>query len=135
MNQTDFTEVLICHDIDKAVAILTEKIKQVLDRHALWVIFQQRKNFATWLTGSTLKNMKKRDPLKAKASKLAAKGQNPSELWSKYKTLRNTINNRRRHEENKFKAEKMGDSLSSASDTWRVAKTFMDWTASSGPPN
>ena len=51
------------------------------------------------------------------------------------KKLRNTINNRRRHEENKFKAEKIGDSLSSASDTWRVAKTFMDWTASSGPPN
>ena len=70
--------------------------------------------------------MKKRDPLKAKASKLAAKGQNDSELWSKYKTLRYTINNRRRHEENKFKAEKIGDSLSSASDTWRVAKTFMD---------
>ena len=92
LNQTDFTEVLICHDIDKAVAILTEKIKQVLDRHAPWVIFQQRKNFAPWLTGSTLEMMKERDALKAKASKLAAKGQNASELWSKYKRLRNTIN-------------------------------------------
>ena len=80
MNQTDFTEVLICHDIDKAVAILTEKFKQVLDRHAPRVIFQQRKNFAPWLTGSTLEMMKERDALKAEASKLAAKGQNASEL-------------------------------------------------------
>ena len=135
LSQIDFTDVLSCPDIDIAVELLTGKIKSVLEEHAPWVGFQKRKKFAPWLTASTLELMKERDLLKAKASDHAAKGFDSTELWNKYKQIRNSINNRRKFEEKKYKAELISQNLSSSADTWKVAKNLMEWSSNSGPPN
>ena len=107
----------------------------ILDMHAPWVVYQKRKNYAPWLTSTTLKIMAERDAAKANAAHLAAQGIDASDEWKQFKSLRNKVNNRRKFEENCYKEEKLSASLDSAASTWKVAKTFMNWSSNSGPPS
>ena len=43
-------DVLCCPDLDIATEIFTHKFKSVLDIHAPWIQYQQRKSFCPWLT-------------------------------------------------------------------------------------
>ena len=135
MRQVDWNDVYSCRDLDLATDIFTRKFRDVLNKHAPWIVYQQRKHFAPWLTEDTLKLMKERDNLKAEAVKLVLEGQNASEAWKKFKLIRNKVNNRRKYEENNFKSKKLQENLDSPTTTWKVAKSFMNWTDSSGPPN
>ena len=65
----------------------------------------------------TLTMMKERDDLKAKALNLVLEDKDASEVWSKFKKVRNKINNRRKYEENQFKSQKISESLDSPSAT------------------
>ena len=135
LNSVDWTEVLHCEDVDQAADHLTGKFRQVLNRHAPWIVFQQRKHYAPWLTDQTLKIMKERDELKAAALKLVHEGKDSTDTWNKYKRLRNTVNNRRKNEEQVYKSERLKQNLDSPSNTWKVSKEYMDWGSGSGPPN
>ena len=57
----DFLEVYNCLDADCAAAILTTKLVDVLNHHAPWVIYQERKNFAPWIRPETVCMMRNRD--------------------------------------------------------------------------
>ena len=46
LSEVDWREVLTCMDLDGAVSSFTYKFKQVLDKHAPWVVFQYKKNIA-----------------------------------------------------------------------------------------
>ena len=63
----DFTDVYCCTDVDDAAALLTAKLVDVLNIHAPWIIFQQRKHFVPWLTPETIKLMEERDQYKEQA--------------------------------------------------------------------
>ena len=94
----------MCRDVDEAADLLTAKIVDVLNNHAPWIIFQQRKHNTPWISPETLNLMKERDHIKEKAKTMASsegKGTSPEQavLWRQYNTLRNKINNRKGMEE------------------------------------
>ena len=67
MSEVDWNEVLACRGVDEAVTCFTLKFKHVLNMHAPWTVFQQRKNFKAWITKETKVMIVKRDELKNKA--------------------------------------------------------------------
>ena len=134
----DFTAVYCAVDVDDAASLLTSKLVEVLNLHAPWIVFQQRKNFVPWLTPETVQMMKERDMCKEEAKVMASvEGRGTSaeqaELWNKFKTLRNSINNRIKQEEVRYKKAKVNDCQGNPSRVWGLAKKFMDWTTP-GPP-
>ena len=135
LSQVDWTEVYTCQDLDLAVDTFTRKYREVLNQHAPWIVYQQRKKFSPWVSEETVKLIQDRNNAKKHAVEVAIAGNDSSEAWADYRTLRNTINNRLKHEERKFKAEKIEDSLDCPANTWRTAKAFMNWDSSSGPPS
>ena len=138
ISRLDFTDVYCCVDVDDAAEVLTSKLVDVLNVHAPWILFQQRKHFVPWLTPETVKLMEQRDEFKEQAKNLANfDGQFASpeqaELWGRYKKLRNKINNKNNQEEIRYKKNKVNDCKDSPTKAWGLAKKFMDWT-SPGPP-
>ena len=129
----DFSDVYSCLDVDDAAALLTSKLVDVLNSHAPWIVFQQRKHFVPWLTPETVKLMEERDKDLA-MSENGTVSPEQAELWSRYKVLRNNINNRIKQEEVRYKRNKVDECESCPSKTWSLAKKFMDWT-SPGPPS
>ena len=82
--------------------------------------------------------MRERDMVKEKAKEMAkAEGQHTSpeqsELWKKYKYLRNSVNNKVRVEEFRYKKEKFQSCQDNPSMAWNLAKSCMNWS-SPGPP-
>ena len=101
LSQVDWTEVLGCNDLDLATEILTRKLRCILNVHAPWIIFQQRKSYTPWLTEETKLLMVNRDQLKQKARDLAIRdhGRQASEeqaaAWKEFKILRNKLTTKR----------------------------------------
>ena len=114
VSRIDFTDVYCTRDVDDAADLLTAKLVDVLNLHAPWIIFQQRKHFTPWITMETKQLMKERDQFKEQAKAMAiADGRVVSpeqeELWLNYKNLRNIINNKKSKEEVSFKKTKVND--------------------------
>ena len=139
VSKLDFTDVYESKDVDDAAELLTSKLVSVLNIHAPWIVFQQRKSFVPWLTPETVELMAERDKVKEQAKVLATSdGINTSEeqvqLWVKFRNLRNRINNRIKQEEILYKKSKVAECQDCPSKTWSLAKKFMEWT-SPGPPS
>ena len=112
LSQVNWDDVLCCEDLDMATELFTRKLRSVLNVHAPWVMFQQRKSFCPWLTEETKQLMNQRDQLKQRAKDLAMRDrgnavtEEQQSAWAEYKKLRNKINNTKKVEENKFKSKK-----------------------------
>ena len=137
LSKIDWSEVYQCINVDLAAEIFTRKFVQILNIHAPWVLYQQRKHYSPWITEATKEMIKKRDILKKKAGDLAVSGNITASniAWKGFKKIRNEINNRRKYEEKRFKSEKLRQSLDSPAETWKTAKDFMNWKDSGGPPS
>ena len=102
LGKVDWADVYSCQDVDHAAAALTRKLCHVLNIHAPWIQFQQRKSFLPWLTLETKELMIQRDVWKQRAKYIALISQNPEaspeqvEAWAEYKKFRNKINNRKK---------------------------------------
>ena len=57
--------------------------------------------------------MDERDAFKAEAINLVTEGKDATEIWGKFRKLRNEINNRRKFEEINFKKERSESRVSS----------------------
>ena len=134
-------DVLSCPDLDLATEIFTYKFKSVLDIHAPWIRYQQRKFFCPWLTEEMRKLMIQRDRVKKHAKELAMRdiscagnvSDEQKEAWSQFKILRNKINNLKKNEEIKFKKQKISENLSNPATVWSTAKSFMNWKSPGTP--
>ena len=135
LREADWLQVNLCKDVDEAVSTFTNTFKDVLDKHAPWILFQERKRFVPWLSQETEDLMKKRNKLKEEALKQVTEGKDSSLVWLEYKQIRNQVNNRRKFEEKNFKQEQLKRCSDSPANTWKTAKHFMGWNSSSGPPN
>ena len=135
LSLVDWVDVYVCRDIDQAVEIFTQKFNEVLDNHAKWIIYQERKKFSPWISDETFKLIELRNQAKMKAANLAREGLDASEAWACFKRLRNQINNKTKFEERNFKLSLIEKSLDSSSCLWKTAKGLMGWKSSSGPPN
>ena len=136
MSSIDFTDVFIAKDVDEAADILTENLVKVLNVHAPWIIYQQRKDFVPWLTTETVHMMKDRDMLKEEVKSLAKTDEvceQQEKKWKEFKALRNRVNNRIRQEEIGYKKRKVNECQGDPGKVWSLAKKNMDW-ASPGPP-
>ena len=137
--EIDWTDVLICQDIDAATEIFTNKFRSVLDCHAPWITFQQRKLHKPWITPQTLDLMKERDHLKKFAINLcqqnASLGPTQEEIdaWNKFKILRNRINNLKKKEVNNYKKQVLANCDGDSKLTWDSVKAFMDWKGPASP--
>ena len=137
--EVDWTDVLTCRGVDEAVSCFTSKFKYVLDMHAPWTVFQERKNYKPWISKETKLMMDKRDELKKKAVEISANNSEneatdeEKEAWQRYRKLRNKINNAKKNDEVKYKKEKVKENLDSVSGLWRSVKTFMNWKSTGSP--
>ena len=111
LSKIDWAPVYSCQDVDQAEITFTRLFQAVVNVHAPWVQYQQRKRYVPWLTDETKHLMKQRDDWKAVAKQHAL--ENPGEdageeqinAWEQYKKFRNRINNRKRTEEINFKRQ------------------------------
>ena len=113
----DFTDVYLCKEVNDAALVLTAKIVDVLNKHAPWTIYQERRKYTPWITPETLKLMKDRDELKQQASV-----SNSLELWNKFKKVRNRISNKIKQEESAYMKKKLQQYSDDPSKTWSLAK-------------
>ena len=137
LESVDWTGVYHCQDVESAAATFTKKFVDILNCHAPWIVHQERKNHRPWLTEVTKEMIKTRNELKKEAFEHAASGNTEAAAlaWNKFKKIRNKVNNRTKHEEKTYKSEKISQNLDSPASTWRLAKTFMGWKHSGGPPH
>ena len=137
--EVDWTDVLTCRGVDEAVSCFTSKFKYVLDMHAPWTVFQERKIYKSWISKETKIMMDKRDELKKKAVEISANNSEneatdeEKEAWQRYRKLRNKINNAKKNDEVKYKKEKVKENLDSVSGLWRSVKTFKNWKSTGSP--
>ena len=139
LSKVDWTPVYTCHEVDEAEATFTRIFQSILNIHAPWIVYQQRKRFAPWLTEETKVLIKQREHWKSVARTLAL--ENPDSpasreevtAWNNYKKLRNKINNKKKNEERDYKLKKVLENIDSPDKTWRTAKQFMEWKQQ-GPP-
>lgn len=71
LSKVDWLDVLTCPDLDTAVSSFTSKFRYILNKHAPWTQFQQRKGFSPWTTQETKDLIKQREDWKSKAKELA----------------------------------------------------------------
>ena len=135
LSQVDWTPVYISQDVDQAVAIFTNLYTEVLDIHAPFITYRQRKHYSPWVTKETIQLIKSRDQAKKEALCLAKQGKNSAEAWATFKSLRNKINNRLKFEEINFKKNVINGSLEDPAKSWSTAKSYMNWSSNGGPPN
>ena len=140
LSKVSWTHVLSCPDLDLATHIFTTNFKKVLDFHAPYITYQQRKSFCPWLTKETEQMMNQRDSLKKIAKELAMRDLSNNSTsdeqklaWDKFKEVRNKINNAKKNEEHKYEKAKIAASLGNPAATWSTAKSFMNWKPSGTP--
>ena len=139
VSDTDWSDVLCCLEVDAAVSMFTNKFKLILNMHAPWVLFQERKYFNPWISQQTKDLMKQRDDWKMKAvsftrvnmSDKASSEENVA--WSKYKKFRNLVNNSKKNDEYRYKSDKIEADLDNISQTWSSVKNFMNWKGKGTP--
>ena len=79
----DWSPLYACMDLDYAVYLFTSSFKNVLDLHAPWICFQERKKFNPWISQETIESIKLRD----KATQLTIQGEDASIAWAEYRHL------------------------------------------------
>ena len=60
LSKVDWSPVYMCQDVDQAEVTFTRLFQSVINVHAPWVQYQQRKNFVPWLTKETKLLIKQR---------------------------------------------------------------------------
>ena len=136
--EVDWGDVLAMADLDAAVDMFTNQFNFVLNQHAPWIVFQDRKKYIPWLTESTKELMKERDSWKSKAKELAAASPGQAtleeqEAWGRYRKLRNKVNNVKGSEEIKYKRQRVEENIDDAGKVWKLAKKYMNWKVTGSP--
>ena len=132
----DWTDLYTCSDVDISAELFTRKFLQVLNFHAPWIQYQQRKHHAPWITSETKEMIKERDNMKKIFENHTITGDTEAaaQAWTNFKQARNKINNKKKFEEKNFKSKKITETLDSPAKTWSTAKSFMNWNKGGGPP-
>ena len=107
----------------------------VLNKHAPWIIYQERRSFIPWVSKETKCLMVERDKYKCEAKKKANQdgllvSAEQQELWKLYKKTRNKVNNRIRQDEILYKKQKIQECGDCPAKTW---KQFMEWSTNGSP--
>ena len=136
LRKINWSDVYRCTEVDAAVDIFTHHFTAVLNNHAPWIRYQQRRHYSHWITEDTKSLIKQRDNQKKKYEDLALKGDTAAaeEAWKAYKQVRNKVNNKKKYEEKSFKSHLIASSLGCPSKLWSSAKNLMDWKQVGGPP-
>ena len=122
-----------CICIDTAVKEFTKLICTILDRDDMAPIktFQQRNNYASWLTEETKEVMKNRDNAVAKARQT----KDPQD-WEITSALRNACTRILRNEKHNSLNNKLKqcEEVKDIGSIWKNVKGYLGWGGSSGAP-
>ena len=72
-------------DLDYAVHLFTSSFKNVLDLHAPWICYQERKKFNPWISQEKIESIKLRDKAESNATQLTIQGEDASMAWAEYR--------------------------------------------------
>ena len=98
-----------------------------MDRHAPWILYQQRHKFTPWVTQETIELIKMRNKAKCMAAEISRTGSDASKAWAEFKCLRNKVNNKLKFEERNYKQQQFTTGLGSPSMCWNTARKFINW--------
>ena len=129
LRQCKWWDVYSSNDVNRAVELFTEKISNILDRMAPIKIFQNRNNFAGWLSQKTKDKMKERDSLLKKASTTKQDSD-----WKHYRKIRNEVTGMQRNDKQEWKKQSL---RSCKGDHGKIWKNVLGWVKDSagGPPS
>ena len=113
---TDFSEILLETDIHVASYQFSKIFSSVLDNHAPRKIFQNRKNYAPYLSDSLKQEMLKRNKLKQQS----VFSSDPEKL-QEYKILRNRIKSKLKTEKATYYNKKLSENLKDVNLLWKTS--------------
>ena len=125
---TSFLSIYLSDDVDEAVAILTMKLTELMQRFCPMKTIQIRKNYAPWLSKHMKCCLLERDKLQ----KRAIDSKDPND-FRQYKKVRNRITSQLRLDERAWQAKKLNEVEGSSAGSWKAVKGILGWS-SSGPP-
>ena len=128
VQQLNWLDVYLCEDVDEAVHLLSNNLKNVLDQLAPMRTIQVRTKYNPFITKDTLEMMKNRDHL----LKIASETKSQTD-WKNYKLLRNKVNNRLKYEENKGRRDAMEECGDNSAKVWKKVKCILNWNSSGSP--
>ena len=117
-----------CQDPDEAAQILTDKLTEILDRHAPVKMYQTKTNFAPWLSTGTKKLMSERDKAQLWASTTGNRND-----WGKYRYLRNKVTKNLKTEKKSWQKKKLEECNKDSAKLWANVKGWLNWSSSSSP--
>ena len=120
--------VYSCQDPDEAAQILTDKLTEILDRHAPVKMYQTKTNFAPWLSTGTKKLMSERDKAQLWASTTGNRND-----WGKYRYLRNKVTKNLKTEKKSWQKKKLEECNKDSAKLWANVKGWLNWSSSSSP--
>ena len=125
--------VYTCNNLDEAVNIFTDLICKILDRDDMAPIrtFQQRRQYAPWLSEETKCVMVNRD----NAVSIARASQNPED-WRIANSLKNKCTRLLRTEKQRFLTSKLEqcEEEQDVGGIWKNVKGYLGWSSGAGAP-
>ena len=126
-------DVYKCTTVDEAVRLFTERVCGILDRSDMAPVktFQQRQQYAQWLSAETKSLMEKRD----KAMKRARVTKTPEDI-EKASMIRNRCTQILRTEKHRYLKGKLDkcENEKDVSGIWKNLRSFLGWGNSGGSP-
>ena len=116
-------------DVNVAVESLTSKINSVLDKMAPIKIFQNRQNYAPWLSKESKDLIKERDILRAHAKSTGNEGD-----WLKFKKARNKVSKHLKQNKTTWQKITLENCNSDSGKIWGNVLGWLNWTKSSSSP-
>ena len=123
-------ELYLIDNLDLANSWFEEKVGQILNQEAPWMIVQNRKKYRKWISQETKDLMKSRDETREKARELKS-----DNLWKRYKELRNICSARVKSDITEFFSSKYTEfeQKNDTKATYDLMKTQAGWK-NGGPP-
>ena len=126
-------DVYKCTTVDEAVRLFTERVCGILDRNDMAPVktFQQRRQYAPWLSAETKSLMEERD----KAMKRARVTKTPEDI-EKASMIRKRCTRILRTEKHRYLKGKLDkcENEKDVSGIWKNVRSFLGWGNSGGSP-
>ena len=128
VQQTSWLDVYLCNDVDKAVTLMSDKIRFILDTMAPLKTIQVRTNYNPWLSEVTKDMIKQRNILHKRAI-----DSGDVQDWTDYKLIRNRVVSRQKYEGKTNQSKKLSEIGHNSANLWKNVKNILNWSKESSP--
>ena len=128
VQQISWLDVYLCNDVDKAVTLMSDKIRFILDTMAPLKTIQVRTNYNPWLSEVTKDMIKQRNILHKRAI-----DSGDVQDWTDYKLIRNRVVSRQKYEGKTNQSKKLSEIGHNSANLWKNVKNILNWSKESSP--